>query len=114
MYSICIVLTSIFLSYIRFYLIYVDIMYSYYIYRIHLTQELRHEVKMNNGRTQIEQLDEKLYMIGTISKLTGASAITLHAWKRRHRLIQPVHKDRGHRLYTRSHIDQINRITALT
>jgi len=60
---------------------------------------------MNNGRTQIEYLDEKLYMIRTISKLTGAGAITLRAWKLRHRLIQPVRKNSGHRLYTRSHID---------
>ena len=80
-------------------------MYNYWIHRIHLTQEVRHEIKMNNGRTQIEYLDEKLYMIGTISKLTGAGAITLRAWKRRHRLIQPVRKDSGHRVYTRSHID---------
>lgn len=64
---------------------------------------------MNNGRTQIEYLDEKLYMIGTISKLIGAGAITLRAWKRQHRLIQPVRKDSGHLLNTRSHIDQINR-----
>jgi DNA-binding transcriptional MerR regulator/methylmalonyl-CoA mutase cobalamin-binding subunit len=29
-------------------------------------------------------------------------------------LIQPVRKESGHRLYTRKHIDQINRITTLT
>ena len=57
---------------------------------------------------------EKLYTIGTVSKLTGVGAITLRAWERRYGLIQPVRKESGHRLYTRKHIDQINRITALT
>jgi DNA-binding transcriptional MerR regulator len=57
---------------------------------------------------------EKLYTLGTVSKLTGVGAITLRAWERRYGLITPVRKDSGHRLYTRGHIDQINRITALT
>jgi DNA-binding transcriptional MerR regulator/methylmalonyl-CoA mutase cobalamin-binding subunit len=66
---------------------------------------------------QVNETDhpgEKLYTIGTVSKLTGVGAITLRAWERRHGLIEPVRKDSGHRLYTREHIDQINRITALT
>ncbi|HET6564709.1 MAG TPA: MerR family transcriptional regulator [Xanthomonadales bacterium] len=58
--------------------------------------------------------EEKLYTIGTVSKLTGVGPITLRAWERRYELIKPVRKDSGHRLYTRKHIDQINRITALT
>lgn len=62
----------------------------------------------------IDYPGEKLYTIGTVSKLTGVGAITLRAWERRHGLIRPVRKESGHRLYTREHIDQINRITALT
>ncbi len=57
---------------------------------------------------------EKLYTIGTVSRLTGVGSITLRAWERRYELIHPVRKDSGHRLYTRKTIDQINRITALT
>jgi len=57
---------------------------------------------------------EKLYTIGTVSRLTGVGAITLRAWERRYCLLQPERKDSGQRLYTRHHIDQINRITALT
>ena len=57
---------------------------------------------------------EKLYTIGTVSKLTGVGAITLRAWERRYALVKPVRKESGHRLYTRQHIDQINRITSLT
>jgi DNA-binding transcriptional MerR regulator len=69
---------------------------------------------MNSTTEPAEHPGEKLYTIGTVSKLTGVGAITLRAWERRYRLIQPVRKDSGHRLYTRGHIDQINRITALT
>lgn len=68
-----------------------------------------------SAATQINEPPmEKLYTIGTVSKLTGVGAITLRAWERRYGLITPVRKESGHRLYTRRHIDQINRITALT
>jgi DNA-binding transcriptional MerR regulator/methylmalonyl-CoA mutase cobalamin-binding subunit len=69
---------------------------------------------MTNTAEILEHPGEKLYTIGTVSKLTGVGAITLRAWERRYGLIQPVRKESGHRLYTRRHIDQINRITALT
>lgn len=69
---------------------------------------------MSNQAKIIEYPGEKLYTIGTVSKLTGVGAITLRAWERRYGLIQPVRKESGHRLFTRAHIDQINRITALT
>jgi DNA-binding transcriptional MerR regulator/methylmalonyl-CoA mutase cobalamin-binding subunit len=69
---------------------------------------------MNAKTDVIQHPGEKLYTIGTVSKLTGVGAITLRAWERRHGLIQPVRKESGHRLFTRHHIDQINRITALT
>lgn len=63
--------------------------------------------KNDNGHS------EKLYTIGTVSRLTGVGPITLRAWERRYELIHPVRKKSGHRLFTRNHIDQINRITAL-
>lgn len=69
---------------------------------------------MNAKADIIEYPGEKLYTIGTVSKLTGVGAITLRAWERRYGLIQPVRKESGHRLFTRHHIDQINRITSLT
>ena len=69
---------------------------------------------MSTAANTIDNPEEKLYTIGTVSKLTGVGAITLRAWERRHGLIRPVRKESGHRLYTRNHIDQINRITALT
>lgn len=69
---------------------------------------------MNTQNQNPAAPDEKLYTIGTVSKLTGVGAITLRAWERRYELIHPVRKDSGHRLFTRENIDQINRITALT
>jgi DNA-binding transcriptional MerR regulator/methylmalonyl-CoA mutase cobalamin-binding subunit len=69
---------------------------------------------MNATASETDFPGEKLYPIGTVAKLTGVGPITLRAWERRHGLIIPVRKDSGHRLYTRHHIDQINRITALT
>lgn len=69
---------------------------------------------MNAQADDLDFHGEKLYTIGTVSKLTGVGAITLRAWERRHGLIQPIRKESGHRLYTRRHIDQINRITTLT
>jgi DNA-binding transcriptional MerR regulator len=69
---------------------------------------------MNKSSLASKFAGEKLYTIGTVSKLTGVGPITLRAWERRYELIEPVRKDSGHRLYTRKNIDQINRITALT
>ena len=69
---------------------------------------------MNAQADVVEHPNEKLYTIGTVSKLTGVGAITLRARERRYSLIRPVRKESGHRLFTRHHIDQINRITALT
>jgi len=71
-------------------------------------------ITVSKSAESIEYPAEKLYTIGTVSKLTGIGAITLRAWERRYGLITPVRKESGHRLYTRKHIDQINRITSLT
>jgi DNA-binding transcriptional MerR regulator len=75
---------------------------------------MKRNFRMNAKAAAIDYPGEKLYTIGTVSKLTGVGAITLRAWERRYGLIQPVRKESGHRLFTRHHIDQINRITALT
>jgi len=69
---------------------------------------------MNTTKAQNVEAAEKLYTIGTVSQLTGVGSITLRAWERRYDLIKPIRKESGHRLYTRKHIDQINRITSLT
>lgn len=57
--------------------------------------------------------DTEFYPIRTVSTLTGVNAITLRAWERRYGLIKPVRTDSGHRVYTRTDIDNIHRIVAL-
>ncbi len=69
---------------------------------------------MNNLPQAAPEAGDKLYTIGTVARLTGVPPITLRAWERRYELLRPVRKQSGHRLYTRQHIDLINRITALT
>ena len=85
-----------------------------YSYRTMLDGRAEPILTMSQHAQAIDYPAEKLYTIGTVAKLTGVGAITLRAWERRYGLIEPIRKESGHRLYTRQHIDQINRITALT
>jgi DNA-binding transcriptional MerR regulator len=56
---------------------------------------------------------EALFPIRTVSSLTNVNAITLRAWESRYGLINPIRKSSGHRLYTQSDIDIINRTVGL-
>lgn len=56
---------------------------------------------------------EALFPIRTVSLLTNVNSITLRAWENRYELINPVRKSSGHRLYTQSDIDVINRTVGL-
>ncbi|EGU48456.1 transcriptional regulator MerR family protein [Vibrio ichthyoenteri ATCC 700023] len=51
--------------------------------------------------------EEKLYAIREVSELTGIKPVTLRAWQRRYNIIQPQRTEKGHRLYTYDHIEQI-------
>ncbi len=53
------------------------------------------------------------YPIRTVSSLTGINAVTLRAWERRYKLIQPQRTPKGHRLYTREDVARIQRVLAL-
>jgi DNA-binding transcriptional MerR regulator len=55
---------------------------------------------------------EKLPM-RRIAALTGVNPITLRAWERRYGLVQPLRTEKGHRLYTHEHVEQIRRVLAL-
>jgi len=94
--------------------IYVHVMYNIFHLIMRVQAIAWQKSQMKNEAEKLDHPEEKLYTIGTVSKLTGVGAITLRAWERRHGLIHPVRKESGHRLYTRRHIDQINRITSLT
>jgi DNA-binding transcriptional MerR regulator len=56
---------------------------------------------------------EALFPIRTVSSLTSVNSITLRAWESRYGLINPVRKSSGHRLYTQTDIDIINRTVGL-
>ena len=51
-----------------------------------------------------------LYPIGTVSEITGVNAVTLRAWERRYGLIQPERTPKGHRMYSQTDVEKIQRI----
>lgn len=50
--------------------------------------------------------------IREISRLTGVNSVTLRAWERRYGLIKPLRTNKGHRLYSRDHMELIKTIQA--
>ncbi|MBA2925943.1 MerR family transcriptional regulator [Pseudomonas sp. P7] len=52
----------------------------------------------------------ELFPIRDVSRLTGVNPVTLRAWERRYRLIQPIRTESGHRLYSKADIETVNRI----
>lgn len=69
---------------------------------------------MNAARNKAATSAETgFYPIGTVSRLTGVSPITLRAWERRYGLIEPLRTESGHRLYCRNDIDLINQVVGL-
>jgi DNA-binding transcriptional MerR regulator len=66
---------------------------------------------MSDTRMDSPQPEEGgLYPIRTVASLTGVNPITLRAWERRYKLIQPRRTESGHRLYTREDIERIQRV----
>jgi DNA-binding transcriptional MerR regulator len=49
----------------------------------------------------------------TVAAMTGVNPVTLRAWERRYGLVRPLRTEKGHRLYTREHVEQIRRVLAL-
>jgi len=66
-------------------------------------------IETNNKKEQ----ENGLFPIRTVSAATGVNPITLRAWERRYNLIVPKRTPKGHRLYTKDDIENINRITSL-
>jgi MerR family transcriptional regulator, light-induced transcriptional regulator len=53
---------------------------------------------------------EQTYTIGDVSQQTGVAAVTLRAWERRYGLIKPLRTPKGHRLYSRENIQDIQHV----
>ncbi len=58
-------------------------------------------------------LQEELFPIRTVSKLTGVNSVTLRAWERRYGLITPKRTDTGHRLFSKDDIKMIQQANSL-
>jgi MerR family transcriptional regulator, light-induced transcriptional regulator len=56
---------------------------------------------------------EALYPIRTVARLTGVNPITLRAWERRYKLINPIRTPKGHRLYSQQDIELIHQLVEL-
>jgi len=56
-------------------------------------------------------LQDELFPISEVSRITGVNPITLRAWERRYGLIAPTRTEGGHRLYSQADIDTIRSIT---
>lgn len=69
--------------------------------------------KQSDNSARREEQGASLYPIRTVSTLTGVNTVTLRAWERRYGLIRPTRTASGHRLYTQSQIDLINRVLVL-
>ncbi len=59
-----------------------------------------------------QALGEGLLPIREVARLTGVNPVTLRAWERRYGLIAPQRTAKGHRLYSREHVEQIKAILA--
>ena len=58
-------------------------------------------------------IQEQLYPIRYISEKSGIKPVTLRAWEKRYNILKPHRTEKGHRLYTHSDLDKVNRIVAL-
>ncbi|MHB9020360.1 MAG: MerR family transcriptional regulator [Halothiobacillus sp.] len=58
--------------------------------------------------------EDGLFPIRAVAQLTGINPITLRAWERRYKLICPTRTPTGHRLYSTTDIQQIQRVKSLS
>jgi DNA-binding transcriptional MerR regulator len=60
----------------------------------------------------MEAAEPPIYSIGAVERMVGVSATTLRNWEERYGLIRPERSAGGHRLYTRSQVEQIGFLAA--
>ena len=59
---------------------------------------------------QRSNLQQELFPIREVSRITGVNPVTLRAWERRYGLIQPTRTDSGHRLYSQANVEEVRAI----
>jgi DNA-binding transcriptional MerR regulator len=55
----------------------------------------------------MESPDPAIYSIGAVQRMLGVAVATLRNWEERYGLIRPERSGGGHRLYTRSQVEQV-------
>src|ERR1700676_1717853 len=58
-------------------------------------------------------IDEKLYRIGDVSRLTELKPFVLRYWETEFPMLEPVKSSSGHRLYRQEDVDMVFRIKRL-
>ena len=64
------------------------------------------------GEMGSEPVDPAIYSIGAVERMVGVPAATLRNWEERYGLIRPERSGGGHRLYSRSQVEQISFLAA--
>jgi DNA-binding transcriptional MerR regulator len=67
---------------------------------------------MSSQGTQIA-LDEKLYRIGDVSRLTELKPFVLRYWETEFPMLEPVKSPSGHRMYRQQDVDMVFKIKRL-
>ncbi|KTC13339.1 MerR family transcriptional regulator [Pseudomonas marginalis ICMP 9505] len=68
-------------------------------------------IELQRETTQVDDADaEGLFPIREVARVTGVNPVTLRAWERRYGLIQPTRTESGHRLYSSTDINTVERI----
>jgi len=58
----------------------------------------------------MSQTAHALYPISTVSEITGVNVVTLRAWERRYKLIEPSRTGKGRRLYSEADVQRIQTV----
>lgn len=58
----------------------------------------------------MNQTAPALYPISTVSQITGVNVVTLRAWERRYKLIEPSRSEKGRRLYSDTDVQRIQTV----
>jgi DNA-binding transcriptional MerR regulator len=66
----------------------------------------------NNQATQLA-IEEALYRIGEVSRLTGTKAFVLRYWETEFPMLQPVKSPSGHRVYRKQDVEMVLKIKRL-
>ena len=61
-----------------------------------------------------DSIQQPLFPIGEVSRLTGINSITIRAWERRYNLIEPMRTDSGHRLYSMEQVEFLKKVLTYT